>query len=81
MAALTILITPFPRPEAKYPHRIVVDASAKDTEMILSAGTPKPIMAELAENSWSSWVGKIQNSTVPQRAMVMPVGSSTFHVC
>ena len=40
MAALTMLITPFPSPEAKYPHSIVMEARTKETEMILSAGTP-----------------------------------------
>ena len=51
IAALIILMIPFPSPEAKYPHRIVTDARAKDTEMILRAGIPRVSMAELAENS------------------------------
>ena len=41
MAALIILMIPFPSPEAKYPHRIVIAAITKETEIILSAGMPR----------------------------------------
>lgn len=33
IAALTMLMIPFPSPEEKYPHRIVLAARTKETEM------------------------------------------------
>ena len=80
IAALIILMIPFPSPEAKYPHRIVIAAITKDTEMIRSAGIPRVSISWLAENNCSNCPGKHQNITVPHKAMTAPVGSKTFHV-
>lgn len=47
IAALTMLMTPFPSPEAKYPHRIVTAARTKVTEMMRRAGIaalPRPLI-------------------------------------
>ena len=49
IAALIILMIPFPSPEAKYPHRIVIAAITKDMEMIRSAGIPRVSISWLAE--------------------------------
>ena len=81
IAAPIILMTPFPSPEAKYPHRIVSAAITKETEIILSAGIPRVSISWLAENSCSNGPGKHQNITVPHKEMIAPVGSKTFHVC
>ena len=81
MAALIMLMIPFPSPEEKYPQRIVMADITKEMEIILSAGMPSSSISELAENSCSSCSGKHQNMTVPHKAMLAPVGSKTFHVC
>ncbi len=81
IAALTILMMPFPRPEAKYPHRIVIAAITKETEMIRSAGIPRVSISWLAENNCNNCPEKHQNMTVPHKAIIAPVGSKTFHVC
>lgn len=81
MAAPTMLIMPFPRPEEKYPQRIVIADITKEMEIILSAGTPRVSISELAENSCSNCPGKHQNMTVPHKVMITPVGSKIFHVC
>ena len=80
IAALTILMMPFPRPEAKYPHRIVIAVRTKETEMIRSAGIPRVSISWLAENNCSNCPGKHQNITVPHKAIIAPVGSKMFHV-
>ena len=51
IAALIILIIPFPSPEEKYPHRMVTAARTKKIEIILSAGIPRVSISWLAENS------------------------------
>ena len=75
MAALIILMIPFPSPEEKYPHRIVIAESTKETEMIRSAGIPSVSISGLAENSCSNFPGKHRKITVPHRVITAPVGS------
>ncbi len=68
-----MLMTPFPRPEARYPHRIVIVEKRKVRLMIRRAGMPMASISSPAENRDRSGPGMTRKITVAARAKAMPV--------